>query len=76
MQPADRGITTPDGIKPYRKSYKEQAGVTIFHYGHVNDPLPDQRFTYGIPTEKSEGVNNIIKAGSRDGVVGYVYDIK
>ena len=46
------------------------------HYGHVHDPLPDQKFTYGIPTEKSEGVNNIMKASYRPGVNGYVNEIQ
>ena len=29
LQPAERGIGTPEHIKKYRKSFKEQHGVTI-----------------------------------------------
>lgn len=29
LQPQNRGIETPEHIKKYRKSFKEQHGVTI-----------------------------------------------
>jgi hypothetical protein len=29
LQPAERDLATPEGIKKYRKSFKEQCGVTI-----------------------------------------------
>lgn len=29
LQPAERDLSTPEGIKKYRKSFKEQCGVTI-----------------------------------------------
>lgn len=40
VKPLDQAPPTPDHIKKYRKSYKEQPGVSILHYGVVNDPVP------------------------------------
>jgi hypothetical protein len=42
------------------------------HYGVVDDPLPAKEFTYGVPTEKSEGAQNIIRAGQKDRVGNYI----
>lgn len=50
LQPAERDLATPEGIKKYRKSFKEQCGVTIVHPGLVGQPLPPTAFPYGVPT--------------------------
>lgn len=49
LQPPERNINTPEEIYKYRKSYKQQHGVTIVlnfiikqHYGVVGDPLPSK----------------------------------
>ena len=35
------------------------------HYGLVGAPLPSKEFSYGVPTEKSEGSQNVLKAGHK-----------
>lgn len=76
LQPAERDLATPEGIKKYRKSFKEQCGVTIVHPGLVGQQLPPTTFPYGVPTQKSEGANSILRAGYKEGVGSFVQDLQ
>lgn len=46
------------------------------HYGLVGDALPSKEHTYGVVTEKSEGVNNIMRAGEKARISNYINEIK
>jgi len=70
------GPGTPEHIKRYRKSYKNAAGVTITHYGKVNDPLPPESFTYGMGTAGSEHVPHVLTDKKLGGVTGYMRELK
>ena len=76
LQPAERKVSTPEQIHKYRKSFKEQCGVTINHYGVANDPKPSKEHTYGVATEKSEGAGRIMKAGNKEGVNDFINNLK
>lgn len=38
----------------------------------MNDPIPDENYPYGVPTEKSEGVGKIMKLGNKEGINAYL----
>jgi|JI10StandDraft_1071094.scaffolds.fasta_scaffold634690_1 hypothetical protein len=46
------------------------------HYGVVEDPLPNREFTYGVPTEKSEGAGNVMRVGEKGRIGNFINDLK
>lgn len=75
VKPDQRGPSTPEHIKKYRKSYKMQPGVTIQHYGRVGDPLPNEKHSYGVKTLDSDHVDGVIKQ-KRENFQDVVTDMK
>jgi len=77
LKPTEKqGPGTPEHIKKYRKSYKNAHGMTITHYGKVNDPLPHPEFTYGLQTAGSEHVPHVLTDKGLDGINGYMRNLK
>lgn len=64
INPTYEAPSTPEAIKKYRKSYKQQPGQTIvqnfmiskIHHGLYDVPKPQGNFVYGAQTDFSEKV--------------------
>lgn len=67
---------TPPHIKKFRKSFNNQPGVKQQHYGMVDDPTPDEKFSYGKKTYASEHVDEVIKAQNLAGLADYNNNLK
>jgi len=61
---------TPIGERKYRKSYVP--GEINVHWGLKGQQLPDERFAYGIRTNKGENVDMTFKAGQKFGIDEYL----
>ena len=46
------------------------------HYGLVDDPTPDEKFSFGKKTHESEHVSEVIKAQNMAGLADYNNDLK
>ncbi len=46
------------------------------HYGTAKDYLPDEKFTYGIQTEKSDTTAIVMKANHQEGVKHFKNNIQ
>eukprot|EP01017_Pseudomicrothorax_dubius_P051579 TRINITY_DN9962_c0_g1_i10.p1 TRINITY_DN9962_c0_g1~~TRINITY_DN9962_c0_g1_i10.p1 ORF type:complete len:417 (-),score=103.13 TRINITY_DN9962_c0_g1_i10:52-1302(-) len=60
IKPDESRAETPEHIRRYRKSFKQREGVSIQHYGRVNDPLPAEKHFYGVPTKESDHTNQVL----------------
>ncbi|KAL4491814.1 hypothetical protein ABPG72_006069 [Tetrahymena utriculariae] len=67
---------TPEHIKKYRKSYKNQPGQTILHYGIYDDQKPPETFVYGKKIEGSDHVQQVMDSGKTDGIKQMINEIK
>ncbi|KAM3131622.1 hypothetical protein pb186bvf_016286 [Paramecium bursaria] len=65
---------TPDHIKKYRKSYKQQHGVSILHPGLVDAPKPVGNYVYGKKTDPSDKTSDIFKP-QNEGIKELVLEI-
>lgn len=61
---------TPTGIRKYQKSYVP--GEINVHWGLKDQKLPDERFSYGMRTNKGENVEMTFKAGQKFGIEEYI----
>lgn len=61
---------TPIGERKYRKSYVP--GEINVHWGLKDQRLPDEKFAYGIRSNKGENVNATFKAGQKFGIEEYL----
>jgi hypothetical protein len=76
IKPTTQPPRTPDDISRYRNSYKQAAGMTITHYGKVNDVMPPEHHSYGKQTLGSEHVHNVLTHPNNNGVQAYVNELK
>jgi hypothetical protein len=68
---------TPEHIKRYRQSTKQEPGAIIVHHGLQNDLKNiDRNTALGKQTPVSEGLGHLIKAQNLNGLVEKFNDIK
>ena len=67
---------TPEHIKKYRKSIREQPGLKQVHYGRYDDPKVYEEYTHGNKTLTSEHVPECIKGNNLSGVGYFLNSIK
>ena len=68
--------TTPNQIKKYRQSYRNQPGIRIIHYGLQEDAKNlDMNCRFGRTSVVSDPVNVVIKAQNLNGLADKFNDI-
>lgn len=68
---------TPEHIKKYRQSYKNQPGLRVQHFGLKDDAENlDRNRAYGRSTLGSEKVGEIIKSQNLNGMADKFNDIR
>lgn len=74
--PAGERPPSPESIKKYRKSFRQQHGVHIPHYGSVGDPMPGQHHRYGLERQVGFHTEDVFNADGDKGLRGFVNEVK
>ena len=68
--------STPPHIKKFRKSFNEEPGAKVTHYGVADDSLPPSHFTYGKKTLFSDHVNELMGYQRLNGIAEFENQVK